>query len=68
MLRCQYEFFNDFSLFFGGAMVFFSFFFLFLHRQFTIHFFVLNYEKHDIEIQGPCSGDWIYDWSIEVTH
>ena len=23
---------------------------------------------YDIEVQGPCSGDWIYVWSIEVTH
>ena len=45
---------------FLGGYGFIFFLFLFLHRQFTIHFFVLNYEKHDIEIQGPCSGDWIY--------
>lgn len=54
------NFLNDFSLFFWGGYGFLFFFFLFLHRQFTIHFFVLNYEKYDIEIQGPCSGDWIY--------
>lgn len=62
------NFLMTFHCFLGGYVFLFFFFFLFLHRQFTIHFFVLNYEKHDIEVQGPCSGDWIYDWSIEVTH
>ena len=62
------NFLMTFHCFLGGYGFLSFFFFLFLHRQFTIHFFVLNYEKYDIEIQGPCSGDWIYVWSIEVTH